>query len=62
MIHSIDFNRYQDEMRGKRVLLVGIHATTQDVAMTLEKQGASHVYASHRNGVRLVSSVTHGPA
>lgn len=51
----MDFNRHQAEFRGKRVLLVGLHASSQDIAVALRKNGAEQVYASHRNGIRLVS-------
>lgn len=54
-IHAIHFNRHQDEFKGKRVLLIGLHASTQDVVLALKNHGAAQVYATHRNGVSLVS-------
>lgn len=54
-MHAIHFNRHQDEFKGKRVLLIGLHASTQDVVLALKNHGAAQVYATHRNGVSLVS-------
>lgn len=39
------------EIKGKRVLLVGGHASAVDVCTTLRNHGASHVYVSHKNGI-----------
>lgn len=55
-VHSVHFNRHQEEFRDKRVLIIGLHASTQDVVMALKNHGAAQVYATHRNGVALVSS------
>lgn len=55
MVHTIHFNRIQKEFEGKRVLCVGLHASTQDVAVALKKHGAAQLYASHRNGMVIVS-------
>ena len=50
-IHAINYHHPQ-EYKDKRVLLVGLHATTQDVAVSLSKY-ASKAYASHKNGLVL---------
>lgn len=60
-LHAVNFNRHQEEFRGKRVLLVGFHASSQDVAVALHKNGAAQVYVSHRNGVRMVSFSRRSP-
>ncbi|KIW04122.1 uncharacterized protein PV09_04932 [Verruconis gallopava] len=52
VIHAINFHRpalYKD----KNVLLVGLHATAQDVAVALLGH-ANKLYVSHRNGVLLI--------
>lgn len=54
-VHSLHFNGVQESFRGKRVLCIGIHASTQDVVSVLKQQGATQVYASHKNGLVLVS-------
>lgn len=54
-VHSLHFNGVQKSFRGKRVLCIGIHASTQDVVTALKKQGAAQVFASHKNGITLVS-------
>ncbi|KAJ4391102.1 hypothetical protein N0V93_004717 [Gnomoniopsis smithogilvyi] len=53
-VHSLHFNGVQESFHGKRVLCIGIHASTQDVVMALKKQGASQVYASHKNGLHIL--------
>lgn len=53
-VHSLHFNGVQEQFQGKRVLCIGIHASTQDVVTALKKQGASQVYASHKNGLTIV--------
>lgn len=54
-VHSLHFNGIQESFRGKRVLCIGIHATTQDVVVALKNKEAAQVYASHKNGLTLVS-------
>lgn len=56
-VHSLHFNGVQETFAGKRVLCIGIHASTQDVVVALKKQGANQVYASHRNGITIVSTI-----
>ena len=51
-VHAIDYHRPK-QYKGKTVLLVGLHATTQDVAVSLAKY-ASKAYTSHKNGLVLV--------
>lgn len=51
-LHTIDFHR-PETFQGQRVLLIGLHASAQDVAVNLFGH-ASQLYASHRNGVALV--------
>jgi dimethylaniline monooxygenase (N-oxide forming) len=51
-VHSINYHRPK-EYEGKNVLLVGLHATTQDVAVSLSKY-ANKAYTSHKNGLILV--------
>jgi dimethylaniline monooxygenase (N-oxide forming) len=52
-VHSIDFHE-PSQYKGKNVLIIGLHATAQDVACSLSRQGTSKVHISHRNGVYLV--------
>jgi dimethylaniline monooxygenase (N-oxide forming) / hypotaurine monooxygenase len=53
-MHAIDFHR-AEEFRNKNVLLIGLHATSQDVTTVLKDNGAKKVYISHKNGVLMVS-------
>lgn len=55
-LHAIDFHR-PETFQGQRVLLVGLHASAQDVAIGLSGH-AAQLYASHRNGVVLVRGAT----
>lgn len=52
-IHSINFH-HEAQFRGKKVLLVGLHATAQDVTAALHGH-ASKVYIAHRTGLVMVS-------
>jgi dimethylaniline monooxygenase (N-oxide forming) len=52
-VHAINFHR-PSQYKGKNVLIVGLHATAQDVAVGLSSH-ANKLYVSHRNGVLLVS-------
>lgn len=52
ILHSIKFHR-PAEFDGQNVLLIGLHATAQDVAVSLSGR-AKKIYVAHRNGVRLV--------
>lgn len=51
-LHAIDFHR-PETFKGQRVLLIGLHASAQDIASSLSGH-AAQLYASHRNGVVLV--------
>ncbi|KAG8169533.1 hypothetical protein KVR01_000278 [Diaporthe batatas] len=51
-LHAIDFH-HPETFQGQRVLLVGLHASAQDVAVGLSGH-AAQLYASHRNGVVLL--------
>lgn len=51
--HAVNFHKSSD-YKDKRVLLVGLHATAQDVAKTLAGH-ASKLYISYRSGVVPVS-------
>jgi dimethylaniline monooxygenase (N-oxide forming) len=53
-LHAINFH-HPEQYSGENVLLVGLHATTQDVVKMLVGH-AKEVYLSHRNGILLVSS------
>jgi dimethylaniline monooxygenase (N-oxide forming) len=55
-IHAIHYHHPQ-EYKDKKVLLVGLHATTQDVAVSLSKY-ASKAYASHKNGLVLACIIS----
>lgn len=55
VIHAIEFNRHN--FKDKRVLVVGLHASGADIAVALKKQGAQQVYASHKHGITMVSTV-----
>lgn len=52
-MHALNFHR-PETFKGQRVLLIGLHASAQDVACGLLGH-AKQVYVSHRNGVVLVS-------
>jgi dimethylaniline monooxygenase (N-oxide forming) len=51
-LHAINFHD-PTQYQGRNVLLIGLHATAQDVSVTLSRY-ASKVYISHRSGVILV--------
>lgn len=51
-LHAIDFHR-PETFKDQRVLLIGLHASAQDVASSLLGH-ARQLYVSHRNGVTLV--------
>lgn len=51
-LHAINFHR-PETYKAQRVLLVGLHASAQDVASGLSGH-AAQVYVSHRNGVVMV--------
>jgi dimethylaniline monooxygenase (N-oxide forming) len=55
-LHAINFHR-PETFKDQRVLLIGLHASAQDVAMNLSGH-AAQVYASHRNGIVLVCYTT----
>lgn len=52
VLHSIDFHN-AEQFRDQNVLLIGMHATTQDVTSELSAY-AKHVYMAHRSGVLLL--------
>lgn len=52
VLHSIDYHRSED-FKGQNVLLVGMHATAQDVTISLSAN-AKRVYLSHRGGLLLL--------
>jgi dimethylaniline monooxygenase (N-oxide forming) len=54
VLHSIDFPD-PTTFRGQNVLLVGFHATAQDLVVELSPH-ARKVYIAHKNGLVLVSS------
>ncbi|KAK2597936.1 hypothetical protein N8I77_012688 [Diaporthe amygdali] len=51
-LHAINFHR-PESFKDQRVLIVGLHASAQDVASGLVGH-AAQLYASHRNGVVLL--------
>ncbi|KAG6361790.1 hypothetical protein INS49_010019 [Diaporthe citri] len=51
-LHAINFHR-PETFKDQRVLLIGLHATAQDVASSLLGH-AAQLYVSHRNGVTLL--------
>jgi dimethylaniline monooxygenase (N-oxide forming) len=51
-MHAINYHQ-PVQFKGKRVLVVGLHASAQDVVSSLSKY-ASHVYLSHRSGIVMV--------
>jgi dimethylaniline monooxygenase (N-oxide forming) len=54
ILHSINFHGDQN-YPNQSILLVGLHATAQDVCCALAKPGnAKHVYMAHRRGVLLL--------
>lgn len=53
-LHAINFH-YPEQYDGKNILLVGLHATTQDVVKMLAGH-AKQVYISHRNGILMVNT------
>jgi len=56
-MHSINFHN-ESQFDGKKILLVGLHATSQDVTATLHGH-ASKVYIAHRTGLVMVSEIVH---
>ncbi|KAK0103406.1 hypothetical protein ONS95_005431 [Cadophora gregata] len=52
VIHSIDYHN-PEEFKDQRVLIVGMHATAQDVTNSLS-EAANHVYLAHRSGLLLL--------
>ncbi|KAI1337887.1 flavin-containing monooxygenase-like protein [Xylariaceae sp. FL0016] len=52
VLHSIDFHSAR-AFKGERVLIIGLHATAQDVTSALAG-AAEKVYLSHRHGVVLL--------
>lgn len=52
-LHTINFH-HPEKFDGQNVLIIGLHASAQDVACALQGH-AKQVYLSHRNGVLLVS-------
>ncbi|KAH8900470.1 flavin-containing monooxygenase-like protein [Thozetella sp. PMI_491] len=56
VLHSIDFHS-SAPFKGDNVLVIGIHATAQDVTSILS-ESAKHVYLSHRQGQVLLPRFT----
>ena len=55
VMHSFDFRNHKPtDFTGKNVLIVGMHATAQDVVCELAGH-ARQIYLSHRNGLMLLS-------
>jgi dimethylaniline monooxygenase (N-oxide forming) len=52
-LHAINFH-HPEKFDDQNVLIVGLHASAQDVACALQGH-AKQIYLSHRNGVLLVS-------
>ncbi|PVH84201.1 flavin-containing monooxygenase-like protein [Cadophora sp. DSE1049] len=52
VIHSINYHKPED-FKDQRVLIIGMHATTQDVTNSLS-EAAKHVYLAHRSGLLLL--------
>ena len=52
-LHAMNYHN-PSQFKGKRVLVVGLHASAQDIVSSLSKYG-SHVCLSHRSGVVMVS-------
>jgi dimethylaniline monooxygenase (N-oxide forming) len=52
VLHSIDYHGSED-FKDQNVLLVGMHATAQDVTNSLSEH-AKHVFLSHRSGLLLL--------
>jgi len=53
--HSINFT-HPEQYEEKNVLVVGMHASSCDVAASLHKNKAKSIYLSHRHGVIMVRS------
>ena len=53
-LHAVSFSR-SEQFDGQNVLIIGLHATTQDVAICL-KGHAKRLYLSHRTGLVMVIS------
>lgn len=49
MMHSSEVNKFQHNIEGKRVLLIGGASSAEDMALTAIKLGVEKVYISHRN-------------
>lgn len=55
MIHSSEVNNLQEDIKGKRVLLVGGASSAEDLALTALKLGADNIFISYRNRENSVS-------
>jgi len=53
VLHAIDFHN-ASEFKNQTVLIVGLHATAQDVSLALHKANAAKLYLAHRSGVLMV--------
>ena len=53
-LHSIEYHE-PSRFEGKNILMIGIHATSQDMAVSLSRHGANKIYGSHRSGIVMVS-------
>lgn len=60
VLHSINFHG-SEPFEDQNVLLIGMHATSQDVTNALSTS-AKHVYLSHRHGLLLVPCFQNGEA
>ena len=55
-VHALNFHN-PAQFKGQRVLVIGLHATAQDIVSGLSGH-AAQVYGSHRSGVRMLPRYT----
>lgn len=61
IIHSSDTANFEEDVKGKRVLLIGGAYSAEDLALMAVKVGAEMVYASSRQNENVVSWATSWP-
>eukprot|EP00587_Corethron_hystrix_P003056 CAMPEP_0113307440 /NCGR_PEP_ID=MMETSP0010_2-20120614/6284_1 /TAXON_ID=216773 ORGANISM="Corethron hystrix, Strain 308" /NCGR_SAMPLE_ID=MMETSP0010_2 /ASSEMBLY_ACC=CAM_ASM_000155 /LENGTH=680 /DNA_ID=CAMNT_0000162295 /DNA_START=411 /DNA_END=2452 /DNA_ORIENTATION=- /assembly_acc=CAM_ASM_000155 len=61
VMHSSDLGNFEEEVEGKRILLVGDAYSGEDLALQAIKLGALHVYIYSRRGIGVSSYVNAWP-
>lgn len=61
IIHSSDTSNFEDDVKGKRVLLIGGSYSAEDLALTAIKVGADMIYISSRQNDNIVTWTSDWP-